>query len=85
MEICRDKHDVNIWLSQQEHVKNILRKFSMNNMKLVDIPLAFHFNCSLILCPNNKDEKDYISRISYVSRNFNVCDGMINIKYFTWS
>ena len=85
MEICRDKDDVNIWLSQQEYVKNTLEKFSMNNMKLVDIPLAFHFNCSLILCFNNKDEKDYISRISYVSRNFNVCDGMINIKYFTWS
>jgi len=36
-------------------------------VKLVNIPLASHFNLSLILFPNNKEEKYYISHIPYAS------------------
>jgi hypothetical protein len=66
-EIYRDKRTSKIWISQQKYVENILLIFSMNNVKLVNIPLASPFNISSILCPINKEEKGYMSCVPYAS------------------
>jgi hypothetical protein len=63
-----------LWLS--------LMMFSMNFVKLVNIPLAFHCNISSILCPHSKEENDYMSHVQ-CNRKVDDCDGMFN--YFTWS
>jgi hypothetical protein len=40
-------------------------RFSMNNVKPVQIPLSSHFNLFSGLCPSNDKEKDYMSRLPY--------------------
>ena len=42
-------------------------RFSMNNVKPIQIPLASHFKLSLGLCPSNDEEKDYMSRVPYAN------------------
>jgi len=85
MEIHRDRKYGMIWLSQQKYVDNILKNFGIDDVKPVNIPLYFHCNISPSLCPSNEEEKGYMSRVSYSSRNFYVCDAMV--RYFTcfWS
>jgi hypothetical protein len=46
-------------------------------MKSINIPLASHFKISLILFPNNKEEKDYISHIPYASEVENLMYVMV--------
>ena len=43
MEIHRDKKNGKLWLSHQKYVEKVLEKFSMNNVKPVNVPLASHF------------------------------------------
>jgi hypothetical protein len=38
----------------------------VNIVKLVNIPLAFHYDISSILCPSSKEEKDYMSHVPYI-------------------
>jgi hypothetical protein len=42
-------------------------RFGMNNVKSINIPLASHFKLSSSLCPSNKEENDYMSRVPYAS------------------
>jgi hypothetical protein len=65
MDIHRDKKNGKLWLSQQKYVEKILMSFGMNNVRPVQIPLAFHFNISSSLCPSNDEEKDYMSLVPY--------------------
>jgi hypothetical protein len=67
MEIHRDKKNGKLWLSQQKYVEKILMIFGMNNVKLIQIPLASHFKISLGLFPSNDEEKDYMSCVSYAN------------------
>eukprot|EP01018_Ginkgo_biloba_P031117 Gb_21340 [translate_table: standard] len=65
IEIHRDRKHGKMWLSQQKYVEKILMRFGMNSVKLVNIPLASHFKLSSSLCPSNKEEKDFMSRVPY--------------------
>ena len=67
IEIHRDMKHGKILISQQNYVEKILVVFDKNNVKLVNIPLASHFKLSSGLCPGNKEEKDYMSRIPYAN------------------
>jgi hypothetical protein len=51
MEICRDRDDGRLWLSQVGYVKKVLEKFSMENAKPVSTPLANHLCLSTSQCP----------------------------------
>jgi hypothetical protein len=55
----------------------------MNNLKLVNIPLAFHCKISSGLCPSNEEKKGCMSHVSYLSKKFDVCDEIV--RYFTCS
>jgi hypothetical protein len=66
-EIHRDKNHGKVCISQYKYVDNMLLRFSMNNVKLINTPLASHFKLSLGLCPSNKEENNYISHVSYLS------------------
>ena len=46
-------------------MEEILMRFCMNNVKLVNIPLPFPFKLSSSLCPSNKEENDYMLRVFY--------------------
>jgi len=63
-------------------------RLDMNNVKLVNIPLAFHFNISSSLCPSNEEENDYMSHVPYanvVGSLMFVMVYMYETKYFTCS
>jgi hypothetical protein len=61
MEIFRDGRTAKLWLPQQKYVEKILLRFGMNNVKPVSVPLASHFKLYSSLCPNTKEEKEYMS------------------------
>jgi hypothetical protein len=65
MEIFKDRRNGKLWLSQQKYVEKILSRFGMNDVKLVSVPLAFHFMLSSSLCPITKEENKYMSQIPY--------------------
>jgi hypothetical protein len=48
-------------------MENILMRFNMYIVELVNISLAFHCNLSLSLCPNSKEENDYLYHVPYVN------------------
>ena len=48
-------------------MEKILVKFGMNNVNLVNIPLASQFNLSSSLCPSSREENDDMSRVPYSS------------------
>jgi hypothetical protein len=54
---------VSFGLSQLEYMVTILRKFGMNDVKLVKSFLAFHYKLSSGLCPSDEEEKGYMSRV----------------------
>ena len=65
--VYRDGKNGKMWLSQENSMEKILMWFNMNIVKLVNIPLAFHFKISSSLCLDSKEEKDYMSRVPYAN------------------
>jgi hypothetical protein len=75
MEIHRDRKNGKMWLSHR-----FLMRFGMNNVKLVHIPLASHFNISSGLCPSNDEEKDYMSRVPYANALGSLMYAMVSTR-----
>jgi hypothetical protein len=48
-------------------MEKILMRFNMNIVKPINIPLAFHCKISSSLCPDSKEENDYMSRVPYAN------------------
>jgi len=51
MRINRDRKNCKLALSQSEYIEKVLKRFNMQNAKLVSIPLASHFKLSKEECP----------------------------------
>ena len=67
MRIIRDKANGTLKLSQLEYVKKVLRRFNMNEAKLVSTPLGSHFKLSKEQLPKTKEERDHMSKVPYAS------------------
>ena len=67
MEILRDRVASRLSLSRKGYIEKVLRRFNMQNAKLVTTPLAAHFKLSSTLCPQLDEEVDYMSRVPYSS------------------
>ena len=67
MEICRDRQAGKLFLSQQRYIKKVLDRFNMNDCKPVSTPLAAHFKLSSNLCPDTKEDMEYMSHVPYVN------------------
>jgi hypothetical protein len=61
-EIRRDRDAKKLWLSQAGYVKKVLERFSMENAKLVNTPLANHFRLSTSQCPKTVEETEDMSK-----------------------
>ena len=61
-------------------MEKILEKFSMNNVKRVNIPLASHFKLSSILSPRADEEKQYMSHVPYANAVGNLMYVMVSIR-----
>jgi hypothetical protein len=82
MEIHRDKKYGKLGYHNRKDVVKILRKFTMNNVKLVK-SLWFSIVSSLqVYVLIDEEEKAYMSRVLYASSNFDDCNGeMVNISH----
>eukprot|EP00253_Pinus_taeda_P003485 PITA_03485 len=80
MEIHKDRKNGKLWLSQQKYVEKILEKFSMNNVKPVNIPLASHFKLSLVLSPRDDEKKQYMSHVPYANAVGNLMYAMVSTR-----
>ena len=80
MEIHKDRKNGKLWLSQQKYVEKVLEKFSMNNVKPVNVPLASHFKLSSILSPRADEEKQYMSHVPYANAVGNLMYAMVSTR-----
>ena len=54
IEIHRNKRNGKLSFSHEKYVEKILVRLGMNNAKIVNVPLAFHFKLSSGLCPSDE-------------------------------
>ena len=67
MEIVRNSEDRTLFLSQNGYLEKVLQKFSMENSKLVRIPLAGHFRLSMTQCPQSEVERKEMNSVPYAN------------------
>jgi len=67
MEIRKDRQAGKLFLSQQRYIEKVLYRFNMNDCKPVSTPLAGHFKLSSYLCPNSKEDMEYMSHVPYAN------------------
>ncbi|KAL3846133.1 hypothetical protein ACJIZ3_003536 [Penstemon smallii] len=67
MQIYRDRNNRKIWLSQQNYLKKILRRFNMQDCKPISTPLPINFKLSSSMSPSNEAERMEMSRVPYAS------------------
>ncbi|KAL5548154.1 hypothetical protein UlMin_003385 [Ulmus minor] len=65
MSIDRNKDKGYIKVHQISYLEKLITKFSMNDCKPVQIPLAAHFNFSDELCPKTDIEREQMKNIPY--------------------
>lgn len=67
MQIHRDKNNRKIWLSQENYLNKILRRFNMQDCKPISTPLPVNFKLSSNMSPSNEAERREMSRVPYAS------------------
>ena len=65
MRITRDTKNKKLTLSQSEYIEKVLKRFNMQNAKLVGIPLASHLKLSKQACPKTQEEMAHMSKVPY--------------------
>eukprot|EP00253_Pinus_taeda_P027486 PITA_27486 len=80
MEIHKDKKNGKLWLSQEKHVEKVLEKFSMNNVKPVNVPLTSHFKLSSVWSPRANEENQYMSHVPYANAVGNLMYAMVSTR-----
>lgn len=54
-----------LYLSQDEYIKKVLERFSMDKVKVINYLLAIHFKLSIEQCPSTDKEKEDMKRVPY--------------------
>ncbi|WVZ01025.1 hypothetical protein V8G54_027094 [Vigna mungo] len=67
MKISRDCSRRMLWVSQEDYIEKILKRFNMHNAKSARVPIARHFKLSKSQCPKNEEEKKEMSKVPYSS------------------
>ena len=67
MKIIRDRKNKKLWLSQEDYVKKVLKRFNMDKAKPVATPLASHFKLSKDMCSGTQVLKDEMTALLYTS------------------
>ena len=53
MNICRDRKNKTLTLSQDDYVEKVLQRFSMENVKAVNTPLPSHLKLTKEMYPKS--------------------------------
>ena len=67
MQITRDWKQGKLWLSQEQYVEKILKRFNMENAKPVSCPLPPQVKLSKKMSPKGEEEKGKMSKVPYAS------------------
>ncbi|KAF2307998.1 hypothetical protein GH714_034183 [Hevea brasiliensis] len=67
MEITKDRSVGKLFLSQQAYVEKVLKRFNINNAKLVTAPFAAHFKLFADMSPKIDEEMEHMSNVPYSS------------------
>lgn len=67
MEIKRNRSNQTLFLTQQTYILKMLTRFSMNEAKVVTLPLASHFKFSVEQCPKSEFERSRMDKIPYAN------------------
>ena len=67
MSITRDRKNHKLTLSQNDYIQRVLKRFNMQNEKLVSTHFSSHFKHSKEMCPKTHKEMEYMSKVSYAS------------------
>ena len=67
MEIKRDRKNKKIWLSQQKNIEEILKRFNMQDCKLVKVPILVGSRLSIDQCPKTQEEIEYMAHVPYAN------------------
>ena len=65
MNICKDRKNKKLKLSQADYIEKVLQCFSMQNAKAVSTPLLGHLKLTKEMCPKTQEEEDKMSKIYY--------------------
>ena len=58
----------------------MLKRFNMQNSKLVSTPFASHFKLSKEMCPKTQEEMEYMSKFPYASTVGSLMYAMVYIR-----
>ncbi|CAM8972008.1 unnamed protein product [Rhodiola kirilowii] len=67
MHISRDRKNGKLWLSQEEYVEKILKRFKMEKAKPVSCPLVTPFKLTKGSSPKDEHEKKEMDKVPYAS------------------
>lgn len=85
IEIRKNREVGQLYLSQKNYFERVLKRFGMQDAKLVSIPLVTHFKLSAELSPQIEQETEYVSHVPYASAVGSLMYGMVctrpNISY----
>ena len=65
MEIKRDIARKKIWLSHQEYIEGILKRFNMQDCKPFKVPILVGTNLYADQCRISQEEREYIACVPY--------------------
>lgn len=65
IDVIRDRKRRTLWLSQQNYIEKLLKKFQMHESRTVSTPLGQQFKLSSNQCPKSDEERDQMNRIPY--------------------
>ena len=67
LKITRDRSKKLLWLSQEQYIEKVLKRFNMHKAKLVSIPLAVQFKLSKKQSPTSEGDKEEMKKVPYSS------------------
>ena len=85
MNICRDRKNRKLTLSQANYIAKVLQRFSIKNAKAVSTPLPGHLKLTKEMCPKTQEEEDKMSKVPYASAIGSLMYAMVCTRYCTCS
>ena len=63
MKIYKDRKNRKLTLSQADYIEKVLQHLSMENAKVVSMPLPSHLKLPKEMCPKTQEEEDNMSKV----------------------
>lgn len=67
IDIIRDRRRKILWMSQQHYIEKLLKKYQMNESRIVSTPLGQQFQLSASQGPKSEEEQNLMKQIPYAS------------------